>query len=337
MAVDRAASVLADHDVIPDLIATVDPSKDSKYITSDKFGETYLLAAYAAKKDSLEEYCGRTILINPEVRFANLPGQRDRLIFLGEVGGSVATATFRCFEKIGSKRIILVGQDLAMKDNKTHAEDSEKINEAEYEEVEGIDGGKVLSRWDWLRFRDFFERSIRGNKDIDVIDATEGGALIHGSTVMTLREAIDKYCVPHAQTDEEHDETVTIIKDKLEDIKEIRKLAEEVIPLCHRLRNISKYGDILNKHNLKLVKKVDEIQYKINSYDIISVINEYWLQDTKLIPEGIFVIRNNNDGFNLFRDAETYYGKLSECCDSLSDAYREAFHIEKEEKKSDDK
>lgn len=60
--------------------------------------------------------------------------------------------------------------------------------------VDGVNGGKVRSRYDWLIYKDWFEDAIRALPEIEVIDATEGGALIEGSKVRTLADVIKKEC-----------------------------------------------------------------------------------------------------------------------------------------------
>ena len=43
-------------------------------------------------------------------------------------------------------------------------------------------------------YLDWFEKYIKEWTAITTVDATEGGALIHGSKIMTLKKAIQKYC-----------------------------------------------------------------------------------------------------------------------------------------------
>lgn len=116
-------------------------------------------------------------------------------------GGSVATSAFSLGIFMGSRTIILVGQDLAMTGNRTHADGTfkEKMDEIntqsrEYFEIEAVDGGKVLTRMDFKLYLDWFEEQIQTQSRIRVIDATEGGAKIHGAEVMTLKDAIAKTC-----------------------------------------------------------------------------------------------------------------------------------------------
>ncbi|MFR6747556.1 MAG: hypothetical protein ACLUS5_11365 [Roseburia faecis] len=64
-------------------------------------------------------------------------------------GGSVATTAYSLGVYMGSKTVILMGQDLAMTGNHTHADgtfqdkmDEIDISNGQYFEVESIDGGR---------------------------------------------------------------------------------------------------------------------------------------------------------------------------------------------------
>lgn len=72
------------------------------------------------------------------------------------------------------------------------------VNTAErrYIEIEDIYGNTTLTTADFKHYLEWFEDKIEELKDTDkeVIDATEGGAKIHGASLMTLKEAVAKYC-----------------------------------------------------------------------------------------------------------------------------------------------
>ena len=58
--------------------------------------------------------------------------------------------------------------------------------------VRGYYGGLVYTRMDWEKFREWFEEMIEMlPPDQVVINATEGGAKIHGAVQMSLQEVID--------------------------------------------------------------------------------------------------------------------------------------------------
>jgi hypothetical protein len=97
--------------------------------------------------------------------------------------------------------IILIGQDLAYTNGKFHSDETH-IKEVEGENdtstsdgtmVEDIYGNMVPSRQEYILYKNWIEAMI-GHHKINLVDATEGGAKIVGSKIMTLQEAIDRYC-----------------------------------------------------------------------------------------------------------------------------------------------
>ena len=105
--------------------------------------------------------------------------------------------------KIGISTIILVGQDLAYTNNKSHADGTfqeimKEENTSRFMMVEGNFEDKVPTRPDFKLFLDWYNMYIEGCKgyrgNFRVINATEGGAKIQNTEIMTLREAIDREC-----------------------------------------------------------------------------------------------------------------------------------------------
>jgi hypothetical protein len=105
--------------------------------------------------------------------------------------------------KLGFDTIILVGQDLALTGNRSHADGTfeEHMPELDTKNAEWVEGNceeKVPTRTDLKVFLTWYEENIKLFKDaVDtfrVINATEGGAKIKGAEVMTLKEAIEENC-----------------------------------------------------------------------------------------------------------------------------------------------
>ncbi len=118
-------------------------------------------------------------------------------------GGSVATNAFSLLHKIGITRIILVGQDLAYTNNRTHADGtfSEKMQEVNTHGMYMVEGNceeKVPIAEDLKKFLDWYNNIIPAIQeripDFYVINATEGGAKIKNTEVMTLKNAIQREC-----------------------------------------------------------------------------------------------------------------------------------------------
>lgn len=140
-----------------------------------------------------------------------------------EKGNTVAHTAFFVARDLGATRLIFVGQDLAYPREpgvthasgtsfraqwrwanpaKTHLIQPNPLQPGENQVIEvywvsGVDGAPVPTIPQLFTYLRQFERQIRGTAT-PCIDATEGGALIGGTTLMSLSDAIDAYCVAEA-------------------------------------------------------------------------------------------------------------------------------------------
>lgn len=113
------------------------------------------------------------------------------------IGMSAANMAYELIAHAQFKRCIIIGQDLAFgEDGASHATDAvygkNEISKATMEQkgqkvmVEKYGGGGMVeSTRTWNLFLNFYERDIANTPyDIEVINATEGGARIHGTKEM---------------------------------------------------------------------------------------------------------------------------------------------------------
>ncbi|MDK2815997.1 MAG: hypothetical protein PWR22_626 [Moorella sp. (in: firmicutes)] len=117
------------------------------------------------------------------------------------IGPSVASTAFDYAVKMGLDPIIFIGQDLAYSGEFTHARGTVYENTRPVKDenrltfVEGIYEEKVITSYSMLAMLRALETQIAFSAaERQVIDATEGGARIAGTVVMTLRQALDNYC-----------------------------------------------------------------------------------------------------------------------------------------------
>ena len=115
-------------------------------------------------------------------------------------GASVAHMCMNIAALLGSDKIALIGQDLAYgEEGATHSSDTawskEKSGDARISEenripVPGALGGTVFTHRVWLMFLRIFEQMIGSLAEVGlrVYDCTEGGALIRGTEVMSLKD-----------------------------------------------------------------------------------------------------------------------------------------------------
>ncbi|MCR5126902.1 MAG: DUF115 domain-containing protein, partial [Lachnospiraceae bacterium] len=236
IAAAHATATLQRYDVIPDLVVHTDPIWESGFLDHDVDQRKYrLMVAARAASDMWEPYQGRCYIFGiDEEHFPEIKGKKNLQIM--ESGGSVMTDVFDIMIQQGLRNFILVGQDLAYASTgETHSsgEIDDSLNNRKRMYVEGIHPGETVeTRADWIGFKAYYEELIEKNKQIRVIDATEGGARIYGTEIMSLQRAIDQICgekesidffaqePPHAVTAEEQDKLRQTLMDILTDIYE---------------------------------------------------------------------------------------------------------------------
>lgn len=100
--------------------------------------------------------------------------------------------------KFGSDPIILVGQDLAYSENKSHAsgtyKENREINGEKLIEINDIYGNKVSTSKNFMTMISYFENYFYNKPDRTYIDATEGGAKIKNTEIKTMKEVVKEYC-----------------------------------------------------------------------------------------------------------------------------------------------
>lgn len=112
-----------------------------------------------------------------------------------QTGGSVSTTAIDIAIQFCCKRMIVVGLDLAYTDYASHA--TETINWTISDErgkriTEGMDGKQVYTIKNLDIYRKWIERRIAEEKEIEFIDATEGGAKIAGMKIMALKDVMEQ-------------------------------------------------------------------------------------------------------------------------------------------------
>lgn len=293
IAADSALGVFDRAGIIPDIYVSVDPGKQKenfKYewvrkipaligITSPKHvvseGQPYFMMSL------YDEYTGWFIA-------SHCNGKPHQLIVQG--GGSVATYAFSLGHVLGAKRIIFVGQDLAYTGDAAHAVGVAVDDDEMLSSVDTIDiyGNPVRTSRELVWYRRWFENVIEKSEELEVIDATEGGALIKGTKIMTLKEAVDKYCVKDwdiegmlqssgdlfsGEEKKEYLELMYSVPEKMDEIiRDSRKLISDYEKLETYVRKGGTSGDKLKKQLSKTTKLSDRIEEN-RAFSYIDMVN----------------------------------------------------------------
>ena len=148
------------------------------------------------------------------------------------------------------------------------------VQNGEYLQVDAVGGGKVWTRDDFDRYRKWFEDCAKGWSHITMVDATEGGALIHGSKVMTLKRAIAKYCKRDFNVKWHIDRCKKLFQgenqafalkyliDSEKKLAEVKRRAKEGLHSYERMEKLLRKPAVTDGELQKALKKVK----KVNNY-----------------------------------------------------------------------
>ena len=355
MAVDTAVKPLLKAGIVPDMFAIVDGKKPLELVKCNGADQIPLMPTIESASEVLSYHKGKKFFYTEGFQLV------DKILFHYSPmestvlsGGSVATSAFSFLHRIGAKTIILVGQDLALTNNRSHAdgtfhEKMEKLDTSHCLMVEGNCEEKVPTREDFKTYLEWYEKHIGGcmkeNPDFLVINATEGGAKIKGTEVMTLKEAIDRECKeemnfqaffadlnPMFHTDESR----KWVKDYMDSIPlkcgALQSDAKKVIKLYQKLDKICSRRNIDSKEYLNILKRLDKQIKKIESQEIYNLVQavmseaHYILKNEQFMEYGTM----QEEGKEVARKGILYMELVAECA-GIFQEYLEDLKKEKEE------
>lgn len=198
LAVGTVLHKLLDAGIRPDYVIMIDSGRPTyRQIEGIERCGVPLIFLSTLYSKILEEYQGEKYLLcqkgfAPAEELAAQNGWQTV-----ESGGSVATVALDLMLRLSVKKIIFVGLDLAYTDGVDHAKGTAyraKVVNGTRLMVPGVDGsdvetGKNLKIYlHWIEQR--LAARIGGEKQIPVIDATEGGALKQGMELCRLEEVL---------------------------------------------------------------------------------------------------------------------------------------------------
>ena len=300
VATDTAMKPLLNAGIIPDFFVVVDGLKPGDLFKHKDISKVPMVTMNAISIEPMKLHKGKKFFYHSgstiEIEVVTKALKRDKKtvpIIELPTGGSVATSAFSLGVLMGSKTIILVGQDLAMTGNRTHADGTfkEKMDEidtksGEYFEIESVDGGKVLTRMDFKMYLNWFEQKIKEMSWIRVIDATEGGAKIHGAEVMTLKEAIEKNCkkkfnvryrtsrLPQMFGDKGKEELLKTFEEIPKKLLQIRNRAKAGVRQYEKLERISQKKQYSKNELDKLLKQIGKTNKYMESDYMACMVND---------------------------------------------------------------
>ncbi len=198
-AADASVRVMKEYGFKPHLVTSL-----------ERLTPTAKLFEDLSEDDVKDVYLAATPVIHPKT-YANFPGERiityrnfatfewlDIERGTLDIGPSAGNMAFKVLEALGCDPIILIGQDLAFGEGEvTHASGTvygknQHTSRQKILEVEGNYVDKIKTTNTWYKFLKYYEKDVAETK-AKVINATEGGAKIYGTEIMSFQEAIDRY------------------------------------------------------------------------------------------------------------------------------------------------
>jgi len=284
IACGQALRPLLSYGITPDFICSVDFGEVNLTHYEGLMESGVPLVAFNQSYAELLKRWKGEVFVSTSQFMSTLPDHDNRIHKLisskGNLlqGGSVAHMCFGLAYELGCNPLIMIGQDLAYEDEQSHFPQadsrgilkSDKNGEMKWEVndprchlygkdysmgvpiiVEGYFLAGVKTNVGLASFITSFERMIKTiSPDIKVINSTEGGANIPGTTRVSLKKALKEYC----------SESILDKKDKLKpflsNCDNALELIETAIPLLEKeisiLNKIISHSSIAIRKNTKL-------------------------------------------------------------------------------------
>ena len=293
MAVDTALNTVLKHDIIPDMTISVDGHKPLVLFEDERVKNIPISLSAISNAKIIEQ--------NNAMRFYELEqGEYLSAIYnkLGKeikglpTGGSVANNACSLLTLMGFKTIIFMGLDLAYPGGIEHTKEAYHEltlidkSKKEYIEIEDIWGNKVLTEENMNLYRKWFESYIKIMPQIRFIDATEGGALIHGTEIKNMDEVIGEFhnkiydkdvlwkdLLPYLNR-EEQQRAIKFIKEIPQSIEHIEKYIDDGLDIYSKIKMLNKKRDnrpVVISKNLKRIGELNNLME-----------NEMYIKENKL-------------------------------------------------------
>ncbi len=231
----------------------------------------------------LKKYKRKFMILHHKCNFTSKFKLKDFCALL--VGGSVAHNAFLLAKELGHENIIFIGQDLAYASNgASHSKGYiySEFFESDFEKQKTLAyGAKSLvdtnEMWQYFRYvlQDLIKIALSENKNLRVINATQGGARIDFTEELSFRDCAflldDEVKKPFKSLDVLDEGSKTRLLKKCQTkIKELIKRCDDFIAFLEF--NMKKIQDEIDKQNLKelmrnLEKLFTRIDEKLKKYD----------------------------------------------------------------------
>lgn len=344
--VDAALRAMNRVGVQPDMICTIDPKVPDRFYEGVNLDRAMWACGGNARPDIV---CANGKRVFYYSHFSDYWNEKLENVLEYEFpslesGGSVSIEAFSLARYLGFKRIILIGQDLAFTGGVSHTKgigdvlggNDAYIKSRKIVQVEGVDGELLDTDFQMWYYKQWFEKFIDKYQDeLEVIDATEGGALIKGAKLQPLEECIRQYCtkeiplydielaVPYAFDEKQKEEMLSYLVDLKDVAKKFRDKVKEIIEEQKKLLWRVDTKKKLDDNTIRDLNKISEQSEWVKNSPIIDLICSYASEAQYAFGDVIYkqedmsisdIVRQSIDllkgyleaGENLLEDMEEY-------------------------------
>lgn len=312
IATDSALRPLLAKEILPDVAVTIDPHKPFRVFSHSGVINIPIVACGISNKKLWPFHKGKRFYFSEGNRYIDSIYKRYGGIILQSLntGGSVANNCFSLAEYLGFKKIILIGQDLGYPEKKQHAyavydsHDFAKDGRSRTE-VEDIYGNMILTDFNMKSYLRWFENQIILYPELQVMDATEGGAKIAGTEILTLKEAIRRECIRDidfkgeiealqpAFSQREQEEIYDTYEEIPVMLDELTGKLKNGIKQYEKLKKVYHTKGIESNEYHKLTKKTGKLAKEMDKEPLFSLIETYNQFTQYQILDEVYVVQEN--------------------------------------------
>lgn len=341
IAMDRTARFLLDRGIVPDVFCSLDFNKNQELFKDERLKDIPFLYMPDLSHRVMDIVNGNKLIYGTGdfKLYDSLIEEYGKKPIIIPVGGSVATFAYGFVRSMGFKRTILVGQDLALTGGKVYSGGLQnkraEAEEFEHIMVPGNVEEMVETRGDFYVYLVWFNQAVKEVEGrMEVINATEGGARIEGTKVMTLQEAVDTYCTTEydigAIFDAEDyifpqdklEEVYSILEKRRVEIKRLKETAKKASEAARRCAVLTKRGDSGKefKEKNKMLSKTGKLFDEDVAANLINKYTENLLLQQDM---DLYVAENDNEKemLRLYNKLEYDYNVVYENIDGLLERY----------------
>lgn len=351
IAMDRTAKYLLDRGIEPDIYCSLDYSKNPSLFKDERLRDIPFLYMPDLNHRVMKVVGKKNLIYGTgDFRFYDsLIREYGKEPISIPVGGSVATFAYGFAWAMGFRRIILVGQDLALTDGKVYSGGQVNIRkdteEFEHMMIPGNVEEMVETRGDFYVYWIWFNQAVKEVAGkIEVINATEGGARIEGTKVITLQEAVDTYCTKEYNISDIFDkegyifpqenleEVCKLLERKRKDIIMLKEKAKEAREAARRCSVLTERGD--SGKEFKEKNKILSQTSKLFDENVMANLLNKYTENLMLEQDmDLFITEDDKkrEMMRLYHKLEYDYNVIYDSADVVLEKYDEAFNEIKEE------